>query len=155
MNLEDWKKANPGKSLNEYYAYVRNNGITEVSGSRKSSRPTPNIQTQNAADNNQNWIKHIIFGLLLPVLIATNPNESQHYDNAVNVMSSQLKKEAGDWGVLEGLKNMGSAYLTKVTITVDHRRNFLLFSIQDVNLAGIKVGVSIGFVGLNYIIWDE
>ena len=100
-------------------------------------------------------MKYIISVILLIVLIATNPSESQHYNYAVNEMSSKLKQEAGNWGVLEGLKNIGSNYLSKVTITVDHRRNFLLFSIQDVNVAGEKVGSSIGCIGINHIMWSE
>jgi hypothetical protein len=40
MNLEEWKKANPGKSLNEYYAYARKNGITIESKPRNAPRST-------------------------------------------------------------------------------------------------------------------
>ena len=87
-------------------------------------------------------------------MLATNPTESQHYNNAVNEVSTELKTEAGNWGILEGVKNMGSNFLTKAVITVDYRRNFLLFSIQDVNVAGEKEGVSVGAFGFVYIIWN-
>jgi len=155
MNLEEWKKANPGRSLNEYYAYARKNGITVESKPRNVPRSTAHNQTNGPVQENKNWMKYIISVILLIVLIATNPSESQHYNYAVNEMSSKLKQEAGNWGVLEGLKNIGSNYLSKVTITVDHRRNFLLFSIQDVNVAGEKVGSSIGCIGINHIMWSE
>lgn len=138
MNLEDWKKANPGKSINEYYAYARKNGIHEESDSRISSRPTSN--SQNSVTNNNSWIKYIIPVVLLLIMIATNPSETRHYDNAVNEVSTQLKAEAVNWGILEGVKNFGSNFLTKATVSVDNRRNFLLFSIYDVNIAGIKSG---------------
>ena len=155
MNLEDWKKANPGKSINEYYAYARKNGIQVESGSKISSSPTANSQPRNSVKNNNSWFKHIIPVVLLLIMIATNPTETQHYDNAVNEVSTQLKAEAGNWGILEGVKNFGSNFLTKATVSVDNKRNFLLFSFYDVNIAGDKIGTSIGFIGFNYIIWKE
>lgn len=45
MNLEEWKKANPGKSLNEYYAYARKNGITVERKPRNAPRSTAHNQT--------------------------------------------------------------------------------------------------------------
>ena len=147
MKLEDWKKENPGKSLNEYYAYARKNGITADSSSRKSNRSTTSsIPNASRVTNNtsQSWVKYAFVCVVLFGLIVTNPAEAEHYDHAVSQVSTQLKQEVGDWGILEGLKNIGSDYLTKATVTVGNRRNFLLFSIQDVNLAGEKVGTSIG-----------
>lgn len=155
MNLENWKKANPGKSLNDYYAYARKNGVKGESGSSMSNRPTANSKPQNSMTNNSSLMKNIISVVILLVMLATNPTESQHYNNAVTEVSTQINKEVGNWGVLEGVKNMGSNFLTKAVITVDYRRNFLLFSIQDVNLAGEKIGVSVGFVGMNHILWDQ
>ena len=147
MNLKDWKKTNPGKSLNDYYTY------------RKSvccDPPESTISAHNAINNSSpGWIKYAALAVVLIGLIATNPNETQHYDHALNEASTQLKKEAGNWGILEGIKNIGSNFLTKATVTVDNRRNFLLFSIQDVNLAGEKVGTSVGVIGLNVIFWDN
>lgn len=155
MNLEDWKKANPGKTLNEYYTYARKNGIKIKRSSKMSNGPTANSKPQNSITNNYSSIKNIIYVVLLIIMVATNPTESQHYNNAVNEVSTELKKEAGNWGILEGVKNMGSNFLSKAVITVDYRRNFFLFSIQDVNIAGEKKGISIGVLGLNYIFWEE
>ncbi|MDA8819276.1 DUF4359 domain-containing protein [Schleiferiaceae bacterium] len=158
MNLEDWKQANPGKSLNDYYTYARKNGITVDSISKKSNRSTIASTTSAPSVTNnssQGWIKYAALAVVLIGLIATNPNETQHYNHAVNEASKQLKKEVGNWGILEGIKNIGSNFLTKATVTVDNRRNFLLFSIQDVNLAGEKVGTSVGVIGLNIIFWDN
>ena len=155
MNLEDWKKANPGKSLNDYYAYARKNGIKGESGSSMSNRPTANSKPKNSITINFSLMKNIISVVILLIMLATNPTESQHYNNAVTKVSAQINNEIGNWGVLEGVKKMGSNFLTKTVITVDYRRNFLLFSIQDVNVAGEKKGVSIGAFGFNYIIWEE
>ncbi len=154
MTLEDWKKANPGKSINEYYAYTRKNGIKGESGSSMSNRPTANSKPQNSVTNNSSLMKNIISVVILLVMLATNPTESQHYNNAVTEVSTQINKEVGNWGILEGVKNMGSNFLTKVVISVDYRRNFLLFSIQDVKVAGEKKGISLGAFGFVYIIWN-
>jgi hypothetical protein len=158
MNLEDWKKANPGKSLNDNYTYARKNGITVDSSSKKSNRNTTTSYASTPTSTNNTspgWIKYTVLAVVLIGLIATNPNETKHYNHAVNEASTQLKQEAGNWGILEGIKNIGSNFLTKATVTVDNRRNFLLFSIQDVNLAGEKVGTSVGMIGLNIILWDD
>lgn len=154
MNLEDWKKANPGKTLNDYYAYARNNRIKGESGSSMSNRPTANSKTKNSITINFSLMKNIISVVILLIMLATNPTESQHYNNAVTEVSTQINEEVGNWGILEGVKNMGSNFLTKAVITVDYRRNFLLFSIQDVNVAGEKEGVSVGAFGFVYIIWN-
>lgn len=156
MNLEDWKKSNPGKSLNDFYTYARKNGTMIDRSTKNSNRSTTTSTSSapNTANNsNQGWVKYAFVCVVLFGLIATNPAEAEHYDYAVSEVSTQLKKEVGDWGILEGLKNMGSSYLTKATVTVDNRRNFVLFSIQDVNLAGEKVGTSVGVIGTNIIIW--
>ena len=155
MNLEDWKKANPGKTLNDYYAYARKNGIKGESGSSMSNTPTANSKPKNSITINFSLMKNIISVVILLIMLATNPTESQHYNNAVTKVSAQINNEIGNWGVLEGIKNMGSNFLTKAVITVDYRRNFLLFSIQDVNVAGEKKGISIGAFGFNHIIWEE
>jgi hypothetical protein len=158
MNLEDWKQANPGKSLNDYYTYARKNGITVDNSSKRANRNTTASYASTPTSTNNTspgWIKYAALAVVLIGLIATNPNETQHYNHAVNEASTQLKKEVGNWGILEGIKNIGSNFLTKATLTVDNRRNFLLFSIQDVNLAGEKVGTSVGVIGLNIIFWDN
>ena len=120
-----------------------------------SNRPTANSKTKNSITIHFSLMKNIISVVILLVMLATNPTESQHYNNAVTEVSTQINKEVGNWGVLEGIKNMGSNFLTKAVITVDHRRNFLFFSIQDVNLAGEKNGVSVGFIGMTHILWDK
>ena len=152
MKLEDWKKDNPGKSLNEYYAYARKNGVSVDSNSKKSFRNTIPTETVITSNSSQIWVKYAFVFVVLFGLIITNPAEAEHYDHAVSQVSTQLKQEVGDWGILEGLKNMGSDYLTKATVTIDNRRNFLLFSIQDVNLAGEKVGTSIGVAKNTFIV---
>ena len=63
-----------------------------------------------------------------------------------------LKNRQVIGGILEGIKNIGSNYLTKAIVTVDNRRNFLLFSIQDVNLDGEKVATSIGVAKNTFIV---
>ena len=152
MKLEDWKKDNPGKSLNEYYAYARKNGVSVDSSSKKSFRNTIPTETVITSNSSQSWVKYAFVCVVLFGLIVTNPAEAEHYDHAVSQVSTQLKQEVGDWGILEGLKNIGSDYLTKATVTVGNRRNFLLFSIQDVNLAGEKVGTSIGVAKNTFIV---
>ena len=126
MNLEDWKKANPGKSLNDYYAYARKNGIKGESGSSMSNRPTANSKPKNSITINFSLMKNIISVVILLIMLATNPTESQHYNNAVTKVSAQINNEIGNWGVLEGVKKLGSNFLTKTVITVDYRRNFVI-----------------------------
>ena len=152
MNLEEWKKANPGKSLNQYYTYARKNGI-DLNNDSKTNRAS-NIHDEylSTSNSSQNWIKYVVICFIFFGLIITNPSETDHFNNAVDEVSTQLKNEVGDWGMLNGLKNIGSNYITKAIITVDHRRNFLLFSIQDVNFAGEKIGTSIGVVGITVVL---
>ena len=68
MNLEDWKQANPGKSLNYYYTYARKNGITVDVSSKKSNRNTTASTTSalNALNNScQGWINYAALAVVL------------------------------------------------------------------------------------------
>ena len=91
MNLEEWKKANPGKSLNQYYTYARKNGI-DLNNDSKTNRAS-NIHDEylSTSNSSQNWIKYVVICFIFFGLIITNPSETDHFNNAVDEVSLSLK----------------------------------------------------------------
>ena len=156
MELNEWRKVNGGGSINEYYAYLKREGISSPANTnREETNDTSNRNRGNVV--NEKYGRKFGVGwyfLIGSIIVASllNPDMDRHRDEVLKEVIESGKEELGDWGMLDGLKNWGVGELLPKTVKVSNRRNFLVFSVCDVYLVGEQVGYSVGFYGMIRII---
>jgi len=136
---KEWLKENPSKTLNDYFKEVGASAGTTTS--HKSSRSV----TERHSSGIQAW--QILVPLCLLMMVFTNPSAEDHRLVVQQEASDALQKEAGNWGVFNGVRNMGSKWLSNNLVDIGNRTNLLLFSTQVVYVNGDRAGMTFGALG--------
>jgi hypothetical protein len=136
---KEWLKENPTKTLNDYFKEVGTSAATNTS--HKSSSSVPGRSTSSI----QTW--HILVPLCLLILVFTNPSTEDHRLVVQQEVSEALQKEAGNWGVFNGVRNMGSKWLSNNLVDTGNRTNLLIASTHVVYVNGERAGITLGALG--------
>lgn len=136
---KEWLKENPNKTLNDYFKEVGASADTTTSHKSSSSI------TERHSSGIQAW--QIIVPLCLLIMVFTNPSAEDHRFVVQQEASDALQKEAGNWGAFNGVRNMGSKWLSNNLVDIGNRTNLLLFSTQVVYVNGDRAGMTFGALG--------
>lgn len=140
-NPKEWLEQNPGSTLNDYYK------IYNVFKSGTSS----DLEVSSNHDGGNKSLKwYLLAGGLLLLMILTNPSYIDHVNVAESEIRTSVQKEAGNWGVLNFLRDRGAQFLSKNFIDASERKNYLIGSIHEVYLNGEHIGSTIGVFGNVY-----
>ena len=144
--LEDWIKANPGKSLNDFYKE-----------NAHSLAPTDG-ETKHFVENKPNtggmsrMIRFVLVAFVLGIMILTNPKAEEHERVAQREFNNAIKNEVGNWGALNFLRNSGSSWLTRKLLDTDDRSNILIFSVHRIYFDGQHLGNTVGVLGVVFFV---
>ena len=144
---KEWLKENPTKTLNDYFKEVGTSAATNTS--HKSSSSVPGRSTSSI----QTW--HILVPLCLLILVFTNTSAEDHRLVVQQEASDALQKEAGNWGVFNGVRNMGSKWLSNNLVDIGNRTNLILFSTQVIYVNGNRAGTTFGALGNVWVKLDS
>jgi hypothetical protein len=81
------------------------------------------------------------------VMIFTNPSADDHIREAHRAVKQELQTQSGNWGVFNGLRNLGTQWTTKHLVDANQRTNFLLFSTHTIYFNNQPIGRSWGAFG--------
>jgi hypothetical protein len=139
MDYSEWKKLNVGGSVNDYYSYLKREGIDLGKVNRV------NVKTEYISNKRRfgvGW--YFLIGSII-VAFLLNPDIDRHRDEVLKVINDSGDKELGDWGMLNGVKRWGLSKVMDNVVDVVNRRNYIVFSICDVYVGGEYSGRSVGF----------
>jgi hypothetical protein len=86
----------------------------------------------------------IFVGILM---VFTNPTADDHIRESNRVVKEQIHFDAGNWGALNGLRNLRARWASNQLIVANQRTNFLLFSTHTIYFNNQPVGRSWGIFG--------
>jgi len=158
MKFEDWKKLkeNKNKTLNDYYAYLRSNDKLNFEKFNKSNfESTPKEENQSLPNHQsirKEYWQYLICSIIAVTLFITNPSLSEHKDGIVEQIQREARKEVGDLGLFNGIRDWTLDKLGRGAISVTNRRTFIIFSVCDVSVLGAPLGYSVGILGNVWII---
>ena len=144
---KEWLKKNPSKTLNDYFKEVGTSSKTTTLDRSSSSVP------ERHSSGIQAW--QIIVPLCLLIMVFTNPTAEDHRLVVQEEASNALQKEAGNWGVFNGVRNMGSKWLSNNIVDIGNRTNLLLFSTQVIYVNGNRAGTTFGALGNVWVKLDS
>ena len=81
------------------------------------------------------------------VMIFTNPSADDHIREAHRAVQQELQTQSGNWGVFNGLRNIGARWASNQLIDANQRTNFLLFSTHTIYFNNQPIGRSWGVFG--------
>ena len=136
---KEWLKENPSKTLNDYFKEVGTSAATNTSHKSSSSVP------ERRSSGIQAW--QIIVPLCLLIMVFTNPSAEDHRLVVQQEASDALQKEVGNWGVFNGVRNMGSKWLSNNLVDIGNRTNLLIASTHVVYVNGERAGITLGALG--------
>jgi hypothetical protein len=144
--LEDWIKANPGKSVNDFYKenahpFAPTDGVAQHS-----------VENKPNTGGTSRMIRFVLVALVLGIMILTNPKAEEHERVAQRELNNAMKNEVGDWGALNFLRNSGSSWLTRKLLDTGDRANILIFSVHRIYFDGQHVGNTVGVLGAVFFV---
>ena len=144
--LEDWIKANPGKSLNDFYK-ENSHSFVPTDGEAKYS-----VENKPNTGGTSRLIRFVLVALVLGIMILTNPKAEEHERVAQREFNNAIKNEVGDWGALNFLRNSGSSWLTRKLLDTGDRTNILIVSFHRIYFDGKHLGNTVGVLGVVFFI---
>ncbi len=100
-----------------------------------------------AHSNSRIGLFPILLVFTAAVMIFTNPTADDHIRESNRVVQEQIQSDAGNWGALNGLRNLGARWASNQLIDANQRSNYLLFSTHQLYFNGQPVGRSWGVFG--------
>ena len=145
LTPKEWLSQNPGKTLNDYY---------KLFGGALNSSNEPRVNVSNYREDTRISKWYFVGGALLVVLILTNPSTIEHERTARHEVSKFIENEAGNWGLLNGVKRIGATWLSQNVVSTSERINFILGSKERVYIGSEYKGFTIGLLGNVWFIQD-
>lgn len=145
MTPKEWLSQNPGKTLNDYY---------KLNGGAINSSNEQRVKFSEGRKDRRISKWYFVGGALLVVLILTNPSTIDHERIAKQEVSKFVENEAGNWGLLNGVKRIGATWLSNNVVSTSERVNFILGSKESVFIGSEYKGFTIGLLGNVWFIQD-
>lgn len=154
-SLSEWRKQNPGMSINDYFRIFGTTSHSSNKNSYSNEYEITNLQRElNQKKSNSSPWSYIIIILFILIAFLSNPKIEEHRaalrikltgmvekdlsKNTDNIFIYGLGKSFMDSLIDEGLKNVSSD-------------NYILFSLTKFNFASESKIIGFGFFGKVYI----
>lgn len=149
MEFNEWSKQNPDKSLNDYYAWRRKTG----EGEKTAQQAIKQNELSRGEQTLQDYSWWIVFGLVIVFMWITNPDITQHTLIARQEIAGSAKKDVGDFGIFNGLKD-GLIDFASTSVYVSGYENWVVCSKSTVLVMGIERGTCYGVFNNVWVVWD-